>query len=91
MFDQFYGVGMIEGDIICEEKSLKNACGAPVSSSFILEQQLVFRDKNEAGMQCDIIEEGEERLRLSIILRILKDIFAPLQIIVPAPRNQDSS
>ncbi len=77
MFDQFYGVGMMEGDIICEEKSLKNACGAPVSSSFTLEQQLVFRDKNEAGMQGDIIEEGEERLRRSIILRIWK-MFLPL-------------
>ena len=60
-FDQMYSMGVVEGDVICEECSVKNAAsGAPVSSSFILQQSYIFRDKNEAGMQCDIIEEGEE-------------------------------
>ena len=54
MFDQIYGIGLLEGEILCEEKSLETAAtGAPVSNSFTLQQQFVFRDKNEAGMQCD--------------------------------------
>lgn len=43
-----------EGDILCAEKTAEHAAeGAPVSSSFTLQQRHVFRDKNEAGMQGD--------------------------------------
>ena len=44
----------IWGDILCAEKTAEHAAeGAPVSSSFTLQQRHVFRDKNEAGMQGD--------------------------------------
>lgn len=67
MFDQIYGIGIIEGDILCAEKTAEHAAeGAPVSSSFTLQQRHVFRDKNEAGMQGDIIEDGEERLEVEM-------------------------
>ena len=47
-------VGIWEGDILCAEKTAEHAAeGAPVSSSFTLQQRHVFRDKNEAGMQGD--------------------------------------
>lgn len=85
MFDQVYGIGIIEGDILCAEKTAEHAVeGAPVSNSFTLQQRHVFRDKNEAGMQCDIIEEGEDRLEVQMdfeesirLLRIADGWMAP--------------
>lgn len=64
MFDEVYSIGLLGGDIVCKDKSVSNAAsGAPVAGSFILQQSHVFRDKNEAGMQGDIIEDEEEEVQ----------------------------